>query len=71
MVDDLLFYLEMAGPGYPTSNAAKKKAAAAKKKTKSPSTKRRDLTRLTAFRNKKAASPSVPLASEFSPWIFQ
>ena len=38
-----------------------------RKKTKSPSTKRRDLTRLTAFRNKKAASPGVPLASEFSP----
>ena len=37
------------------------------KKTKSPSTKRRDLIRITAFRNKKAASPGVPLASEFSP----
>ena len=33
-----------------------------KKKTKSPSTRQRDKTRLTAFRNKKAASPGLPVA---------
>ena len=38
-----------------------------KKKPKSPSTKRRDLVRLAAFRIKKATSPGVPLAPECSP----
>ena len=39
-----------------------------KKKPKSPSTKRRDLVRLAAFRNKKATSPArVPLAPGCSP----
>ena len=38
-----------------------------KKKTKSPSTRRRDQTRLTAFRNKKAASPGLPEALDPSP----
>ena len=41
-----------------------------KKKTKSPSTRQRDQTRLTAFRNKKAASPGLPEALDPSPLDF-
>ena len=41
-----------------------------KKMTKSPATRRRDQTRLTAFRNKKAASPGLPLAPDPSPLDF-
>ena len=38
-----------------------------KKKTKSPSSRRRDQTRLTAFRNMKVTSPGLPVALDPSP----